>query len=518
MYSGGSGYTKIIESYDRTNDEVPPMPDVLQPAAYRDPVAPLLNDHNEVRWYADMPKMDERGLRTSQSIPTLQYALFRDKKWNTSAHELSHAPTFNDIRNQTHDPVSHISSSSWQNGGSYGDLSPPIISPPLVHPDYHPSYDYVRHYLPGPMCASVTDIVDPHLMPQPLRMSKTASMFFDSSKNNQAPSGSSVKHVELLDIKEAQRRAAAAKQADLEARAAELVDLRSQQRENNLIDIKEAQNRAALNSPLSSGPYKEQSGLRPKSNNSDSFVIYTGLRESVKAMIKKKLKQKRESREIEKAVKVQERERKRVLRHAEEKYPAMKNSPRSSTEQREYNWTVGSSSSGGRNSLMDGVTKLFRNLSVSKTQRTEEEARGRGIERGRRPKQLAAPLSPYQKYGAEAWYAKNKKKKAKAKGTGGIQRAATTKKVTTNQRFVSRADIKGLKKKTSEDLKEAYSQGRYELINALHVGPAAGEEKDKGRRFGRTRSVRRRERLKQSIAVIGPARQPGPTMVDDRWV
>jgi hypothetical protein len=522
VYSGSSGYTKIIESYDRTDHEVPPIADIFQPTAYRDTVAQLLNNHNEVPWYADVPKIEDEELRASQSIPTLQYAPFRDERWNASAHEFSQAPTFSDFHNRQPDPVSSISSSTWQHRTSQGFLSPPIVSPPLAHSDYHPSYNHERHYLPGPMSASVTKIVDPHLVPQPLRMSKTASMFFDNMKPHQAPSEcSSVKHVELLDIKEAQRRAAAAKQTDLEARAAELIDRRNHQRGSNLIDIEEAQHRAMLNSLRSSGPYEEQSCPRPKSDSSDrsdSFVIYTGLRESVKAMIKQKLKQKKESREIEKAAKVQERERKRVLSHVEERYPAMKSSPRTSTEQRKYSWTAGNSSSGQRSSLTDNISNLFRNLSISKAQHAEEEARGRGIERGRQPKQLAVPPSPYQKYGAEVWYAKNKKKKAKAKGSGGLQRAPTTKKPTANSRFVSRGDIKDLKK-TNEDLKQLYSQGRKELINALHVGGGSAEkQKEKGRRFGRTISEKRRERLKQSIAVIGPARQPVATMVDDQWL
>jgi hypothetical protein len=494
------------------------MADVFQPTAYRETVAPLLNDHNEASWYADVPKIEDKRLRASQSIPTLQYASFCDERWNASAHELSQAPAFSNFRNRKHDPVSPLSSSSWQHRTSQGFLSPPIVSPPLVHPDYHLSYDHERHYLPGPMLASVTEIVDHHLVPQPLRMSKTARIFFDSMKHHQTPSESSVKQVELLDIKEAQRRAAEARQADLEARAAELIDRRNHQRGSNLINIKEAQHRAALSSLRSSGPYEEQSGPRPKSDSSDSFVIYTGLRESVKAMIKQKLKQKKESREIEKAAKVQERERKRMLSHTEEMYSAMKSSSRTSTKQREHSWTAGNSSPGQRNSLTDSVSNLFRNLSISRTQRAEEEARGREIERGRRPKRLAVPPSPYQKYGAEVWYAKNKKKNVKAKGCGGIQRASTTKKPTANSRFVSKGDIKGLKKKTSEDLKRSYSQGRKELINVLHVGGNAEKQKEKGRKFRRTMSEKRRERLKQSIAVIGPAWQPVATMVDDQWL
>lgn len=509
VYSGGSGYTRIIESYERTNDEAPPLPKIHQPTAYRDTIASLLRHRDEVPWYSDVPKIEDKTLRASQSIPTLQYAPFRDERWNASAHELSQAPAFSQFCNRTHDPVSPLSSGSWQHGTSNSFLSPPIVSPPLVHPDYHLSYDHERHYLPGPMSASVTEIVDPELVPQPLRMSKTASMLFDDPKPYSTPSGSSsMKRVELLDIKEAQRRAAAARQADLEARAAELVERRSHQQDRNLVDIKEAQRRAALNALQSSDPYEQQASTRPKSVSSDSFVIYTGLRESVKAMIKQKMKQKKESREIEKAAKVQERERKRVMSIAEQKYPAMKNSPRASDEQRKFSWPR---SSGQRSSLSDGVANVFRNLSISKAQRAEEDARGRGMQRGRRPKQLAVPPSPYQKYGAEVWYAKNKKKK---NAKGGIQRAPTKK---ATARFVSNNDIKTLKKKRSDDVKEAYQLGREQLISALHVGGAVPEKK-KGRKTRRTLSEERRERLKQTIVVIGPAAQPVETKKEDQWI
>ena len=524
VYSGGSGYTKIIESYG-SDEDVPPMPVILQPKAERDTVAGLLQHRDGFPWYEDIPKVQDRSLRASQSIPTLQYAPFRDERWNASAHELSQAPAFSEFRNRMHEPVSPISPGSWMHRSSSHDfLSPPLVSPPLVHPEYHLSLDHERHYLPGPMSASVTEIVDPRLVPQPLRMSKTASMLYESPKVRPLPSSESlVKHVELLDIKEAQRRAAEAKQRDLHARAEELISRKSNMRESSLIDLAEAQRRQAYEKlQRTSAPYEQQTEPRPRSVSSDSFVIYTGIREGVKAMIKQKLKQKKESREIEKAAKVQEKERKRVMSGGERKRSTTKTTPRASQDQPR---TSGSS---GRASLTEGVSSLFRNLSISKTQREEEANRGRHMERGRRPKQLAVPPSPYQKYGAEVWYAKNKKARKnlnlQAK-SGGIQRAPTKKAGT---RFVTKTDLgqrPALRKKRSDDVKEAYQFGASQLRTVLGVDDAktakSPKDKDKKSRklgFGRTMSEIRRERLKRSIAVLGPAAQPVATQVDDGWV
>lgn len=416
------------------------------------------------------------------------------------------------------DPVSPLSPRSWEHRSSHALLSPPVVSPPVVRPGYHLSFDHKRHYLPGPMSASVTEITDPHLVPQPLRMSKTASMLLDSQNFRQAPSSDPmVKHVELLDIKEAQRRAADAKQKDLDARAAELIARKSNTRESNLIDLAEAQRRQKYDTlQRTSAPYEEQTKPRPRSLSSDSFVIYTGLRESVTAILKQKLKQKKESREIEKAAKVQEKERERVMGNAEQKYPFMKNSSRTSQDQaRKHSWT----GSSARASLTEGVSSLFRTLSISKAQREEENNRGRKMERGRRPKPLAVPPSPYQKYGAEVWYAKNKKARKNLQTRGGIQEAPIKK---TTKRFVTRSDLgqrPGLKKERSEDVKEAYQQGASQLRNALGIDGAAKSNKEKkGRRLGlgRTLSEVRRERLKRSIAVLGPPRQAVATQVDDR--
>lgn len=537
VYSGGSGYTKIIESYG-SDEEIPPMPALLQPTARRDTVATLLHHRDEVPWYSDVPKIEDRNLRNSQSIPTLQYAPFRDESWNASAHELSQAPTFSEFRNRMHDPVSPISPTSFNNKFSDDFLSPPLISPPLVHPKYHLSLDHERHYLPGPMSASVTEIVDPHLVPQPLRMSKTASMYFDIQQARQVSSSESlVEHVELLDIKEAQRRAAEAKQRDLESRAAELVARKSNMRESSLIDIAEAQRRQAYDKlQRTSALYEQQTDPRSGSVSSDSFVIYTGFHESVKAMIKQKLKQKKESREIEKAAKVQEKERKRAISGGQSRYPSTitKTTPRVSQEQlSKYSWT----GSTGRASLTEGVSSLFRNLSISKTQREEEDKRGRNMERGRRPRQLAVPSSPYQKYGAEVWYAKNNKARknlaASAAKGGGIQRAPTRKAGT---RFVTWGDLTaktqwpGLKKKTSGEVMRSYQQGASQLRRVLGADGKVKEEKEKGKEkekpkktgrklgLGRTMSEVRRERLKRNVAVLGPARQPLAGREDERWV
>ena len=83
-----------------------------------------------------------------------------------------------------------------------------------------------------------------------------------------------------------------------------------------------------------------------------------------------------------------------------------------------------------------------------------------------------------------------------------------------------------LKKKRSEDVKVAYHQGVSQLRTVLGVDDEArepkGREKKAGRKLGlglhRTMSEVRRERLKRSIAVLGPARQPAATRGDDRWV
>jgi hypothetical protein len=137
------------------------------------------------------------------------------------------------------------------------------------------------------------------------------------------------------------------------------------------------------------------------------------------------------------------------------------------------------------------------------------------------------PPSPYQKYGAEVWYAKNKKARKNLQASSGVQRAPAMVRKGGGGRFVTRGDLggqrPGLKKKRSEDLTRRYQEGVGRLRGVLGVDGAREEQervKKPGRKLGlgKTMSEVRRERLKKSIAVLGLAQQPELAKVDEMWV
>lgn len=204
------------------------------------------------------------------------------------------------------------------------------------------------------------------------------------------------------------------------------------------------------------------------SSSSDDFVIYTGVGESIKAYVRQKMQKKRDS---------AKKERKRVMSAASAKYPSMMTAKeydrKHSTASRK------SSVQQGFSSVYDKLSKL----SMSSGQSKEEEQQPRG-----RKKQLAIPTSAYQKYGAAVWEAPKRGKKPKRSSAPAKTLTKSNKKDQTRRHpsiSITPTEVVG-----------AFKSGRKQIIHVLD---------DTKHKLKRSESEKRREALKQSIKLVGPA-------------
>ncbi len=215
-------------------------------------------------------------------------------------------------------------------------------------------------------------------------------------------------------------------------------------------------------------PVVEERSQSRFSSSSDDFVIYTGVRESVKAYVRQKMQKKRES---------PKKERRRVMSAASAKYPGMM-----TAKEYDRKHSTGSRKSSvqqGFSSVYDKISKL----SMSSGQSKEEEQQPRG-----RKKQLAIPTSAYQKYGAAVWEAPKRGKKPK--------RSSAPAKTMTRSNKGDQARRHPSISITTTEVVGAFKTGRRQMIHALD---------DTKQRLKRSESEKRREALKQSIKLVGPA-------------
>jgi hypothetical protein len=214
---------------------------------------------------------------------------------------------------------------------------------------------------------------------------------------------------------------------------------------------------------------EEKSESRFSSSSDDSHIIYTCIRASVKACVRDKMDKKRKN---------AKKERKRVMSVASAKCPGMLNAEELDRQ---------NSSASRKGSIQQGISTVYNKISkVSISgpsgQSTEDDTPPRG-----RRKQLAIPTSAYQKYGAAVWEAPKWRKKT--------DRDSAPAKPLVRRNGDSRVGHGSMSAKPAEAV-GALRNGRSQIIHALD---------DAKHKLKRSNSERRREALKQSIKLVGPA-------------
>jgi hypothetical protein len=222
-----------------------------------------------------------------------------------------------------------------------------------------------------------------------------------------------------------------------------------------------------------------------KSSSEDSYVIYTGLRESVRAYLRHKLQSKRDS---------PKRERERVMSIASAKYPGMmtaeEHDRKHSVASRKHSVASRKHSVASRRvSVQQGISTIYNRLSRLSMSGPSSPNKADDQQPRTRQKQPAIPTSPYQKYGAAVWEAPKRQKRAKRQsapvssmmaGVGKSNSSRTARKPNTP---------------IDPEVVDALRNERSQIIQAL--------QGTKGK-LTRTSSQKRREALKQSIQLVGP--------------
>jgi hypothetical protein len=214
---------------------------------------------------------------------------------------------------------------------------------------------------------------------------------------------------------------------------------------------------------------EEKSESRFSSSSDDSYIIYTSIRASVKAYVRDKMDKKRKN---------AKKERKKVMSVASAKYPGMLNA-----KELDRKISLGSRKGSihqGISTVYDKISKL--SISGPSDHSKEDEAQPRG-----RNKQLAIPTSAYQKYGAALWEAPKRQKKTDGESAPAkpLVRKNDDSRVGPGRRSAKPAEAVG-----------AFRNGRSQIIHALD---------DTKHKLTRSNLERRREALKQSIKLVGPA-------------
>lgn len=204
-------------------------------------------------------------------------------------------------------------------------------------------------------------------------------------------------------------------------------------------------------------------------SSEDSYVIYTGVTQSVRAYVRHKMQKKRDN---------PKKERKRVMSVASAKYPGMLTA-------KEYDRRHSSGSR--RPSLQQGISSVYKRLSRLSIAGPSGQDQDKKSPRGRQ-KQLAIPTSAYQKYGAAVWEAPKRQKKA--------QRSSAPMKTLVKKTNSGRAKRHPSMPGNPTEVAQAFKSGRSQIIQAF------GGTKHK---LMRSKSEKRREALKQSIRLVGPA-------------
>jgi hypothetical protein len=447
VYSGGSGYTEIIESYMNWKvDEEPPLPISFQPQSYRDTLTGLL-----ARRFAEPPSNLTSPLfisdrpKHSISIPPLR--LTPDDSPALHAVEPNTVPSFTEFSRQLKNKKSNVSTISHLNvqhvpGAISHDTfwQPSMTGSPEVQPFVH---DYQRQHLQGEISPRITDVVDPGLVPPPLNLNGSKKPIADQASVHDR----NVQNISFLD------------------------------------DASQPSSRfSSTSSSSQASPASE-----------DSFVVYTGVRESLKAMFRTKMGR----RDIPAA-----EDRKRNVSLASTQPADIESEEQPAG--RKFSWV-----SSRRTSLQQGVSSLLRKFSISDT--SDSRRRSTRPSRGRQ-KQLAIPITPYQRYGSAVWHASQRKKRRQdrverkptqktKKKSGQVSRATSTRN-TNKQRDRHSAFPK------PDEVVAAFQSGRNNLVGAID---------ETRRKLRRSASERRREALKKNIKFVGPTDLANVALVEP-WI
>ena len=241
------------------------------------------------------------------------------------------------------------------------------------------------------------------------------------------------------------------------------------------------------------------------SSTDSSFVVYTGVRESIRAIIQSKMGKKKKS--VQKG-----KERAESVASIKGQVPS---SYSSQQPRRKFSWV-----SSRKSSLQEGVTSILRSLSLTKPPSPSRQAPS-SHRVGQ--KQLAIPLTPYQKYGAAVWHNSQRKKKRHARAARTPQKRVKV--VAEIQRFPTQSRRRNPPQRSGEVF-NAFQNGRDQILSALDetknkmartnsekrqeamkkaiMLSKPGEERETRHTLFRTSSEKRREKLKKSIALIGP--------------
>ena len=453
MYSFNTTITNIINLYGGTgDDDLPALSEYHHAQAYRDTIAPILAKQASLPQMSDAPPVPPK-LRMSTSIPIMK-AHYSPKSAadNANARNFTEfARNMRDHHNQTASPMSAISYEKYRQAAftQLNTRSPDLLSAP---------YDRSTSFLPGPMSACITDIVSHDVVPTSLDLNCSSDV--------------------ILSPQAAARRA--------QAQYAE----------------------AQYSDPFADPPEEERRHTNA-SWETDSFVIYSGVRAGLKHKLGQKLekfkKTKQSSTSDAASTTSSAADRHRILSYASQKYPGMNLPNASTTPITAVRRSFRGSSSGGSSSMSRRASNLVRVLSGG--HRANTDGPQPALPR-RREKQRAVPLTSYQKYGAEVWFAKNRKGRIKDKEA---RRAAEReeqllqeqkeREETSKRQRTCQATSGTSRSSVADD----YHAGQNQLVRGLG-------------RLTRSASEKRREKLKSSIKMVGQGKNTFGMREQESWL
>lgn len=451
VYSGDSGYTKIIDLYTKSKvDDEADVPIALQPNTYREALTDLLLRRFTESSSPISPLTIPYFPKHAVSIPSLR--LTSEDSQATSVVDVKAAPSFVEFsrslqakRSEMGSPLSSLTSPE------YGSTSHDTLWQPLLRssPELRAvAFEHEREHLPNEVSPRITDIVNSELVPLPLGLGRST----DSSQY-------------------------------------ESVDMLTAERGSKMV----------LSEKGSSGKFSSTS------SSESSFVVYTGVRESIRAIIQSKMGRKKES--VQKG-------KERVESVASINGPAP-SSYSSLQPQRKFSWV-----SSRKSSLQEGVTSITRSLSLTKPPSPSRQAPS-SHRVGQ--KQLAIPLTPYQKYGAAVWRNSQRQKKHHVRAARTPQKSV---KPVVGIRGFPTQNRRRVPPQRASEIFSAFQNGKDQILSALDetknrtartnsekrqeamkkaiMLSRPGVERKSRHTLFRTSSGKRREKLKKSIALIGP--------------
>ena len=456
VYSGDSGYTKIIELYESwTVDGEPATSTPVESNTYRETLTPLLARRFSSLSSPISPLAVPKFVKQSVLIPSLRVT--PDRSPISDATDPKNAPSFLEFarnlrvaRSDLVSPSSSLASPHYAAVSHDTFWQPELKASPELRAIV---FEHEREHLPGQASPRITNVVDSHLMPPPLDLSMSSQIYEEQQTGRLSAQGSSY---------------------------------------------------------MTASEHRSTSRFSSKSLSSDSFVVYTGVRESIRAMIRTKLGNKKDTHPYSK-----EREVPEAVGFTED--PLANSKPYQA--ERKFSWA-----SSRRPSLQQGVSNLLRTLSLTKASSlTKQSSRPPQA----REKQVAIPLSSYQKYGPAVWHNSQRRKRRQARAARASQIRSPAQPARIRRR--QKQDRGRAPSQRQSQVFTDFQSGRNQILHALdetkqkitransvkrreawkksiqHVRP--GEQTKRGRKITRTISDKRRDKLKKSISMIGPVDQ-----------